>query len=314
MGNNLVKCGIDNVLQHYGVLGMKWGVITKEKFVSPFLSNAMKQNEYKRYKFNDKLTKLYGKRWLSFPDPYKGLINSRYSIAEKSIRDVAFEKYWSKVEGFIKKNNAVSSFDELNTISGKVSMENQANTELANDLTKKTLDILTLLNKKEQSGVTSLSKEQLRILMEYSTNCTNCAATYELRRRGYDVEAMPYSEGITKCNGLLTDYSDNFKSGFKWIKPNISKTDSYVTKLSTAILKSSSGDQRGYVTISGHVFNYEVQNKKVTYIDVQFGGLNSKITLDALKKSDPEDIKFARTDNLELDISILTRVRNRDFS
>lgn len=109
--------------------------------------------------------------------------------------------------------------------------------------------------------------------MEYKINCQRCVATYEFRRRGYDVVANPYpkknnkfywgSECFTDKNGNPVDYTHDLTE----------------TQIKT-ILNSSLDNSRYSVYIqwknskSAHVFIAEKVNGVVKFMDPQSGTLD----------------------------------------
>ena len=124
--------------------------------------------------------------------------------------------------------------------------------------------------------------------MKYTHNCQRCVWATELRRRGYDVEAMART-------------SDNSYASMDTSKPhsflNVSKTpiqlDSYgsmwykatAKEVKDGILKHGEGS-RGMLIMtglrSGHVCNWEVKNGKVLIYD---GQSNRTHSMTELKKS-----------------------------
>jgi hypothetical protein len=344
MSNKLILQKPTKTLTHYGVLGMKWGkrkkieepistknkrknVIsdswkddlirksksqpTKTKTPFDYLADTSRRtksetskgfNTDDTYKYDAILTKKYGDKWTKLPEPFKKIAHLTYS---KNFTEVWFgDEYLPKLNKYLKNTKHITSFKELKKYSGPNTMESQSNDVLGNDWRLRK-EFIEYSKNGTTSGIKKNFDEDLDKL--YMLNCTNCAATYELRRRGYDVEAMGYYQGITMNSDRNEDYQQNYKGELKW------HTNFSAKELEKKILGIARGDQRGYITSPGHIFNYEVKNGKVYFIDVQFGGLNHHTTEKLFEdQGDTKCFSFARTDNLELDSSILTRVRNRD--
>lgn len=300
-------------LQHYGTKGMKWGVIN-EDVVNAFNKFANNKELYKNlissYK---KIPSSYQHYMDDYLDPHN---NYYWDEKDRKIKEKGVEQlsqYISDLHTFITSNGGISSLDGVDRIDGaENTMEQQANALAINDLDKETEYILSdLFNNPDK-----YSEEEAQTLFDkyskYSMNCSNCAAVYELRRRGYDVEAMPYDKVFTlnMSSEFRDDHSNNYKGGLKWSEVSIkdkSKTEAATKEL---ILKLTKSDQRGYIAVDGHIFNYEVKNGKVNWIDGQSPGLNSKMSSDILKRT--SYVKVARTDDKEINDTIISRVRKRD--
>lgn len=136
---------------------------------------------------------------------------------------------------------------------------------------------------------------------EFSSNCQRCVFAYEMRRRGYDVEALPTYE------------SDTMPSNGNWMSAMSGMTRIDVGKTTeAATIKNIEGTMagwgegsRGIIRLkwaggnSGHVINCEYTNGKLHVWDVQS---NKRITGTAyLKKYLPNTTlsgtQLFRTDN-----------------
>lgn len=179
---------------------------------------------------------------------------------------------------------------------------------------------------------------------ETSTNCANCSAAYELRRRGYDVEAKA-NGGKDDYNGrgdrvydyfegaeLLAVYGDGstlshneefmkkawdnkitwrdkrkYKDDYNFFIEDQSYTPQSIEK---AITNNNPPGSRGFIDVdwkagSAHSIVYEVDNKgKVTIRDSQ---TYDEYSLDELAR-EVKRVRIARTDNLQLKESILDAV------
>lgn len=181
-----------------------------------------------------------------------------------------------------------------------------------------------------------------------SRNCSNCSAAYELRRRGYDVEAKPndgdkyngrhdrvydYFEGA-KFLGVYGDGSTlthnekyirriqndedtildrfKYKDDYKFYTTDQSYTSKSIEK---AIKANNPPGSRGFIDVewkagSAHSIVYEVDNKgKITIRDSQ---TYDEYSLDELAPR-VKKVRIARTDNLQLKEGILGAVTtNKD--
>lgn len=164
----------------------------------------------------------------------------------------------------------------------------------------------------------------------YTHNCFNCTMAYELRRRGYDVEA---SEKLSNDKMLNTNLT--VKRVFKDVKMmyasdmghvETSDVSNRISKILgvSAISKETientkktmiemGNGARGILGVtwtagSGHAVNWEVKNGTVILRDSQ---TNDVYTLDDIM-SRSNDFYFARLDNLEPTNSIYSYIHNKD--
>lgn len=142
----------------------------------------------------------------------------------------------------------------------------------------------------------------------FSENCQRCVVAYELRRRGYDVTALPTYQG-DKLPQLVTKSGDRMMArwmgAFQGTKPiNISaKTgDKVISNIEQKMTNFGNGS-RGVVQIlyqggGGHVFNVENVGGKITYIEAQTGKI--KDITKTMPYVKPESVRLIRTDKLKI--------------
>lgn len=133
----------------------------------------------------------------------------------------------------------------------------------------------------------------------YDMNCMNCTTAYELRRRGYDVEAGAWRASNTKYASL-----ENWYEGVK-VK-EVKKTNNLIK----AIQSDNPPGSRGNLMVQwsnggGHSMAYEVDSKgKVHILDPQTNSVVDEDKLPDLISS----AHYARTDNLKLKEGVLDTV------
>ena len=144
----------------------------------------------------------------------------------------------------------------------------------------------------------------------YKNNCISCALTYDMRRRGYDVEAMPI-DTTSATNGSLP-VQLGFYKGEKLEVFEVPKDLYAATKqFSNQILKYGDGS-RGMLRIrwkngDGHAVIWEVDGNSVIVRDPQ----NNTIVdlLDYMRRA--KTFYYFRTDNLEPTEKVTQFVKNR---
>lgn len=108
----------------------------------------------------------------------------------------------------------------------------------------------------------------------YSSNCQRCVLTYEARRRGYDVTALP-----TYSGDLLPSAGDYLKA---LSNPKVVDVGKSTKKLEAQMQQYGSGS-RAIVRVArggnGHVFIVENVRGRMTYVDPQTNSRYSKLSL-----------------------------------
>ena len=110
----------------------------------------------------------------------------------------------------------------------------------------------------------------------YRENCTNCVAAYDLRRRGYDVEAKPLVGGRPSRVMIMESYnmpdgSEMQFSDYLQRAPKIPKN-----RILKHIIDNNPVGSRGFIwgawgrSRSGHIWNWEItEDRKVRFIEPQ---------------------------------------------
>lgn len=150
---------------------------------------------------------------------------------------------------------------------------------------------------------------------EYSENCQRCIVAYELRRRGYDVTALPTYKGdtlplVAHNNFKSKTYEGRWKGAFRDAKTinvgargNDKKAEKKVISNIESQMKSFGDGARGVVQIfyrgsGGHVFNVENVGGKIRYIEAQRGTM--KDIAGTMSTVDTNSVNLVRTDNLRI--------------
>lgn len=121
----------------------------------------------------------------------------------------------------------------------------------------------------------------------YSSNCQRCVLTYEARRRGYDVTALPTYKGD------LLPYGGDYLKGLSNPKTvNVGVSARKVTNQ----MKSYGDGARSIIHVSnskgGHVFIAENKGGKIYYIDPQLNGRYTRLDLSMVSQ-----VRVTRIDN-----------------
>lgn len=137
---------------------------------------------------------------------------------------------------------------------------------------------------------------------EFSENCQRCVIAYELRRRGYNVTALPTYKG-DKLPYSTGNGRGIWQKAFRHAKPvrvGATTTQAAQNKVEKQ-MKSWGKGTRGIIQIPGHVFNCENVNGKIRYVDAQTGTkYSSKDVFGRLTKREAGHIYLTRTDNLRI--------------
>lgn len=267
MGNKVIPSKTSNdILKHYGVLGMKWGVITEKAkgALSPNVKKLSKSGS--RSNSKDKR----GERLKQELDDDQ---NNRIA----KFKDIPrFNPKTESIDDAIKKVNEGYSYSNL--------------------IDAKTAEKYGLYGADPTTGK--------KYIKNFGNNCMSASFAYELRRRGYDVEA-----GLVDA---VTDSEIAEAIGVPLLEATEEEhLNSVPPKTFEELLKrmeDMGAGARGFCmikwkTASGHICSFEVdENGKVIFIDAQTGlsSITPGITED---KNPAEYYKIAssyyilRTDN-----------------
>ena len=143
---------------------------------------------------------------------------------------------------------------------------------------------------------------------EYRLNCGNCVAAYEMRRRGFDVEAaprvnMPVGEWKTMFDGFASKraYFLGADDGER-IAAMIQDIESWGEGARGTIY----GGWKG--TNDAHFFSVEVSNSKAVFVDPQDPRRDASSFLGRMAML---SIRYGRLDNLEPSANVKQSCMNR---
>jgi hypothetical protein len=142
-------------------------------------------------------------------------------------------------------------------------------------------------------------------------NCMLCTATYDLRRRGYEVKAKKASYGYLseEFNAWYPNAKLNKITGLNEKgKPSVSDM---ITKTKTELVKQGNG-ARGNLMVTwrgmrgGHSVAYEIVNDKLMIVDAQIGKIYNNP--DSLLRKCSNEIEYMRLDDTTFDRKTIREV------
>lgn len=141
---------------------------------------------------------------------------------------------------------------------------------------------------------------------EYNMNCQRCVVAYELRRRGYDVVALPTYQGDNLPRGTAGG-NGHWMGAFKGARSeSVGATrNAQVEKNIAAKMNAYGPGSRAVVRVQwqgrnggGHVFSVENSGGRMRYVDAQTGKpVNIK---NYLGSSKPSMTQLVRVDTLRV--------------
>ena len=149
----------------------------------------------------------------------------------------------------------------------------------------------------------------------YSENCQRCVVAYEMRRRGYDVDALPTYNGDNLPRIAYVDRKNNIYHG-RWTAAfreakvesvgaagNNARAENRVIQNIADKMRSYGDGARAVVQIfyrggGGHVFNVENNGGRIVYAEAQAGYM--KDIAATMKHVKTESVNLVRTDNLRI--------------
>lgn len=140
----------------------------------------------------------------------------------------------------------------------------------------------------------------------YHINCQRCSYAYELRRRGYDVEAYPNDDDYGRKKGSF--WTRQMKTTESYAFKNSIGAQRLHKKISEKVLAAGDGSRwaievQWHRSRSGHLFIVENVGGEVKYFDAQTGSSNVIHYLNNLATSKETTIK--RMDNANFDIGVV---------
>ena len=305
-------------LQHYGILGMRWG-IRRFQDKSGRLTAAGK----KRYdddtsngspeKKSSKTSKEVGdsfiekKLGIKLSDKQKTAIKVGVGIAAVALAAYGGYRLYNSDVGKPLRDQVDLFLNRFNEGVDRETFKRSGKlTEHAKkDLSTREYDSKLRFFKKAreytpEEDLKAINEGMFRISKGGSNNCGLCTTAYELRRRGYDVRANFAEQG--RSVKTLSEFFKNADIQDDAALANRTKSE-WMAAIERRLLRQGEGARGNfggqYSFGGGHSIIYEVTKGKVIFRDGQTGE-TYKTTRDAIGLFTPGKSNYFRMDNLEI--------------
>ena len=175
----------------------------------------------------------------------------------------------------------------LNNFAKEIEPQNISNKEQKENSIKSEKDVKKLSKKETSEESMKAVNPKFKDGFEYKRNCMLCTTAYDLRQRGYDVQAKP-----RKTGGKIEEVTSWYKDAKVVNAQNSRQLESELKKLPNGA--------RGNLMMSGpfggHSIAFEIKNGKPVYIDAQ---ANQTWKIDEMEQI-WTDFNIIRTDNCEI--------------
>ena len=272
-------------LMHYGVMGMKWGV-RKEYEASPRKPKS---------KHRVKLETKYQSKGMTSAEAERAAAKR---IKVEKIVAVTAVLTLTAAAVYIHQRNVKEYTKQLLTSLDNNGIKSVSDLMKTNKFTS--LDLGT--------DIDMVNPRFGKHNLGYKTNCSNCTVAYEMRRRGYDVEALPLRGGRA-----ITEWQEMFKKAeIITLAPNERVLGGGLLERAQREVTRWGDGARGAVLVSfpfknlGHVFSVEMHNGRPFFIDPQSGNVNAHSFIEMAS-----NVQLFRTDNLELADTVLSAIKMR---
>lgn len=329
---------LNSVICHHGVKGQEWYKNKADRWQSHARYAMGKSGPGKEKKFDEsaKEEKPVPVADVDWDTPYKW-VSSRKKLADYDTKDILDKLARSKKDAY-KFDDAFLTGSMMSKL-GSVFEDVVANVHKYRErirVAKTPIDEKTGFHLKTSNATPEEDAKKVNPGYHDRTvgtknNCVLCSFAYEMRRRGYDVSALPAGSGAdSRLQKLLFPRSKIEVLNLESMNPTVKYGDKFIStpasnevrhkRVTTALAKQGDG-ARGIIQVSfcggeaGHAMAYEVVNGKVNIIDSQSGELFSG---GRTKSGDTvfgdtvfwgvTAVSYSRLDNLNFDLKMMKEV------